>query len=262
MELIEQSYNCYADYLKKHGILDEKFPSEPFEGESFLCEIVLATTMDTVYATLLDEFKKNEEFKDAADCIVDNLRKFRWSDLDIKEKVYEVSELPEDERRSSISEIKALQGKTSSEAVVNCFAEKEFGDLFDHIIMKDDQEDLVGDYCARKFILENNLIDAHKYQVIRNPNNLNTKDIKCDVIIKQHFADAEEELRQYLIKSSSENANKIDCLINKYHENQFLNKTLAIAMLGELALTEDQKAVERNEFIQSMTKITSDLSVC
>jgi len=97
--------------------------------------------------------------------------------------------------------------------------------------------------------------------VIRNPNNLSTEDIKCDDIVQQNLADVDEELRQYLIKISSDNANKIDCLINKYHENQFLNKTFAIAMLEELALTDDQKTIERNQFIQSMTKITSDLSV-
>lgn len=262
-ESMENTFNCYADYLKRHGILDQKFPSEPFNGETYLCEVLLSTTVETVYTTLLQEFKKNDELKDAAACIVQNLQKLRWSDFDIKEKVFEVSDsITEEEKKRNISEIKAVQEKLSGEAVVSCFAEIEFGDLFDQIFIKDDQEDFVGDYCARTFALEKNLIDVSKYQVNKNPNSLNTKDIKCDAIIKKHFDEAEEELRQHLLKDSNEKADKVDCLISKYHENNFLNKTLAVALLGELEISDDQKQIEKGLFIQSMIKITSDLSAC
>ena len=260
---MENTFNCYADYLKRHALLDQKYPSEPFNGESNLCEMLLSTTVDSVYSALLEEFKKNNDLKDAAPCIVDNLRKFRWSDLDIKEKVFEVSDsLTDQEKEEKIREIKALQGKISSEAVVACFAEKEFGELFDQIFQKDDQEDYVGDYCARKFVVENNLIDVKKFHVNKNPNNLNTEDVKCEEIIKQHFKEAEVELRQHLLKDLNENAQKIDCLVRIYHENHFLNKTLAVALLGELSISDDQKQTEKINFIQNMIKITSDLTVC
>lgn len=257
---MENTFNCYADYLKKHGLLDQKFPSESFIGEVHLCDVLLATTADNVYSALLEDFKKNNKLKDAAECILGNLKNLRWSDLDIKEKVFEAfTELTDEVKFENLREVKALQGKVSSEAVVACLSEKEFGDLFEQIFAKDHQEDFVGDYCARKFVLENKLIDVGKYQVQKNPNNLNVSDIKCDVIIKKHFVDADEELRQHLQKTFS---NKVDCAISKYKENDFLSKTLSVALLGELGIPEDQKQLEKREFINHMIKITSDLSIC
>lgn len=264
LETMENTFNCYADYLKRHGMLEESYKSEPFNGESFLCEIVLSTNVEGLYAGLLEEFAESEELKDSAHCIVDNLRKAKWSDLDIKEQVYQVSEvLSDSEKKSKIHELKALQTKISSEAIVSCMAEKEFGELFDEIYSKDDQEDdFVGDYCARVYAIKNQLIDTNQYRVNENPKNLIIKDINCSAINQQHFAEAEEELKQHLLKDIGVEGRKVECLIGKYHENHYFDNTLAIALLSELNIPADQKISERNKFIQRMINITKVLSEC
>lgn len=263
VDSMENTFNCYTDYLKRHGLLESNFQSEPFNGESILCEVVLSTTVEGVYSALRDEFSKTEELKDAASCIVENLKAAKWSDLDIKEQIYEFSDLLSDEEKhEKIRELKKLQGKISGDAIVACMAEKEFGELFDQIFHKDDQEDFVGDYCARRFAIVNNLVDVNVYNVSLNPKNLKTEDINCDVINSQHFAEAERELREHLLKDIGENAHKVDCLISKYHDNHYFNKSLAVALLGELNVSGDQKTRERNNFIAIMIKITKNLSEC
>lgn len=81
------TFNCYADYLKRHNVLEQHFESSPFEGESFLCEMILASTVNRVYEELYHEFSMDERFKEAALCIVESLKDAKWSDLDIKEQV-------------------------------------------------------------------------------------------------------------------------------------------------------------------------------
>jgi hypothetical protein len=81
------TFNCYAEYLKRHGVLEEQFESSPFEGESFLCDMILVSTVNRVYEELYHEFSVDERFKDAALCIVESLKNAKWSDLDIKEQV-------------------------------------------------------------------------------------------------------------------------------------------------------------------------------
>lgn len=264
VDTIENTFNCYTDYLKRHGVLEAKFVSEPFNGESVLCEAVLSTTVAGVYSALHDEFKMNSQLSSSADCIVDQLKKSQWSDLDIKEQVYVFSEsTTEAEKDQKIHELQQLQANISSAAVISCMAEKEFGELFEQIFSKEDEhEDFVADFCFRSYAIENKIIDTAAYVVNPNPNNINIRDVQCRTIVEKNFKEAEDELRVHLLKDIGENAHKVDCLIKKYHDNHYFDKTLAVALLGELKITEDQKKVEKKRFIDVMTKITMSLAEC
>lgn len=263
VETMENTFNCYSDYLKRHGLLEGDFKTEPFNGESYLCEAVLSTTVEGIYKSLREEFTKMTDFKDAAECIVETLKRAKWSDLDIKEQVIETSSsLSDKEKEEKIRILKNIQNRISNEAIVTCMGEKEFGELFDQIFSKDEQEDYVGDYCARRYAIDNNLLDPVLYHVIPNPNKIITSDIDCNIINQHHLAQAELELRQHLLKDIGEDVEKADCLIKKYHDNHYFNKTLAIALLGELNITEEQRMVERDRFIRSMEKITKELAEC
>lgn len=256
VDTIENTFNCYTDYLKRHGVLEAKFVSEPFNGESVLCEAVLSTTVAGVYSALHDEFKMNSQLSSSADCIVDQLKKSQWSDLDIKEQVYVFSEsMTEAEKDQKIHELQQLQANISSAAVISCMAEKEFGELFEQIFSKEDEHE---DFVA----IENKIIDTGAYVVNPNPNNINIRDVQCRTIVEKNFKEAEDELRVHLLKDIGENAHKVDCLIKKYHDNHYFDKTLAVALLGELKITEDQKKIEKKRFIDVMTKITMSLAEC
>lgn len=263
--LLSNTYNCYTDYLKRHGIIDHHYKSQPFDGEDFLCEMILESTVNRVYAELYHEFSSNIDFKDSAECIVDNLRDSKWSDLDIKEQIYEVSDLltfPEKEHK--ILEIKKQQEQISSEAVLSCLSEKEFGELFDSIIANstNDDEDLVGDYCARNYGIENKLINLNEYKINLNPKGIVATYIQCDVVNKKHFDDAEQELRNHLLNDENVPEDKVNCYMKKYHDNHYFDRTLAIALLGELNLSEEQRERERKNFVTAMINITRVISEC
>lgn len=262
---VDNTFNCYTDYLKNHGFLESHLKTEPFKGEKYLCEMILATTVDRVYEELYNEFSQNENFKHAAGCIVESLRDSKWSDLDIKEQIYEATDLlTPPEKELKIREIKHLQEKISSNSILTCLSNMEFGELFDLIISNStqDEEDLVGDYCARKYGVDHNLIDIDEYAINLNPTNMITEYIQCDVVNNKHFDDAEIELRNHLLKDVGATKEKVDCYIGKYHDNHYFNRTLAIALLGELNLTDEQKQREKKKFVDTMVNITRIISEC
>lgn len=262
---LHDTFNCYSDYLKRHGALDETFETTPYDGEEFLCEMILATTINRVYGELFREFSENSSFNESAKCIVENLRASKWSDLDIKEQIYDVSQLlTRQEKEQKIREIKHLQEKITGNAILTCLSEKEFGETFDSIIANTtyDDEDLVGDYCARKYGVENNLIDTNQYEINLNPRKILTTYVQCDIVNKKHFDDAEAELRNHLTQDTDTPAEKVECYMRKYHENQYFDKTLAIALLGEMKLTDEQKEREKQNFVSTMVNITRIISEC
>lgn len=263
VESMENTFNCYAEYLKRHGLLGSDYKSDPFNGEAELCDIVLSSTTAGVYSALLEEFSQVDEFKSSAECIVEGLRKAKWSDLDIKEQVYEFMDtLSAEEKAAKIQELKLLQGRISSEAIISCMADKEFGELFEQIFRKDEQEDFGGDYCARAYVVDNQLVDTNIYKIELNPKNLKTQEIQCGEIIYKNFKAAEEELREHLLKDVGENSEKVECFIKQYHQHRYFNKTLAIELLGEINISNDRKLIEKESFIKFMIEVTKTLSKC
>jgi hypothetical protein len=263
---MQNTFNCYADYLKRHGVLEPNYESQPFQGEAYFCEMILSTTINRVYGDLYKEFHENENFKSSAECIVTQLRDAKWSDLDIKEQIYEASDLfTQSEKEQKIREIKYLQEKISGNAILTCLSTKEFGELFESIInnsTNDDDDDLVGDYCARKYGIENNLIDTQQYELDVNPRGIITTYIQCDIVNNQHFNEAELELREHLLKDVGVAEDKVDCYIQKYHDNHYFHNTLAIALLGELKISAEQRQREKEKFIAKMVNITRIISEC
>ena len=260
-----ERFNCYADFLKRHGMLDDEFQSEPYNGEAGMCAIILTKTIDGAYDMLFREFQKNVDLRDAAECIVDNLRKENFSDLELKEQVYEGSPyLSRQLKDGKIKELKNIQKQISAEAILSCLAEQEFGEMFDNLYNNstEDDEDLLGDYCARKYGIDNNLIDLNIYQLELNPKAINVSEVKCEIINDKHFQDAETELKNYLESQSGISKEKVKCFMEKYHDNHYFDRTLSIALLSEIKITTQQKEAERKMFIETMTNITKVIAGC
>lgn len=261
-----ESFNCYADFLKRHGMLEDQFKSEPYYGEAGMCAVILTKTIDGAYDMLFREFQKNTDLNIAAECIVDNLRKENFSDLDLKEHVYEASPyLSRQLKDEKIKELKKKQKQISAEAILACLAEQEFGEMFDNLYKNstgDDEDDLLGDYCARKYGIDNNLIDLRIYQLEINPRAINVSEVKCKSINEKHFQEAEKELQKYLESESGISTEKVNCFLEKYHDNHYFDRTLSIALLSEINITTEQKDEERRKFIEIMTNITKVIASC
>lgn len=161
-----------------------------------------------------------------------------------------------------------MQEKISGNAILTCLSEKEFGELFNSIISNSTQEedksdeDVVGDYCARVYGIENKLINSTEYEVNVNPTDIITTYVQCDVVNEKHFEEAETELRDHLLNDVGVEESKVECYMQKYHDNHYFDKTLTIALLGELKLSDEQKRREKKKFIDTMVNITRVIAEC
>lgn len=82
------------------------------------------------------------------------------------------------------------------------------------------------------------------------------------MVNQKHFEEAEIELRDHLLNDVGVAESKVDCYMQKYHDNHYFDKTLAIALLGELNLSDEQKQRERKKFIDTMVNITRVIAEC
>lgn len=261
---MDVTLNCYVDHLKKINFLEMKSLESNLTGDQYeLCEMVLKTARQKIYNSLYKEFKKNDNLKESASCILESLKSSNWSDLEIQEEIFELYQVfTKDERREKISHIRLLKHKLSNDAIISCMAENEFGELFERIFMEEDLDDQVHKFCSFKRVYEQNIVDRNYF-----PENWETKFMKinesiCNSLNSQRFAEAEFELRQHLIRDIKENETETECLIKTYNAEHYFDKTLAIEILHELGINEEQKLKEKKKFIDSMTEITNNLARC
>lgn len=261
---MDTTLNCYIDHLKKISFMDVRSLQSNVTMDQFeLCEMILETAREKIYMELYDEFSKNENLNESAICIVQNLKNSHWSDLEIQEEIYELYEVfTKDEKHEKIQALRSRQHKLSNDAIVACMAEHEFGELFDNIFNQNEADDQAHKYCQLKYVFDKKIVDSSYFPIDWDTKFMKLNESFCEILNSQRFAEAEFELKQHLIKDIGENEAEADCLINTYHSQNYFNKTLAIEILNELKVNEEQKLKERRKFIDSMIEITNSLALC
>lgn len=262
VETVENTFNCYAEHLKGQGLLEQTFQTDPFEGDFILCEATVKAASEMQLSAIREKFIKIESVKDSVDCVIESLNNSRFIDLELLKQVFEETQLINDESKLiKLKEVSNILKKLSTESVEICLKSRELRDTFDIMLDKDDEEDLVGDFCARQHVLEKGLIDTNRYKVILNPSNIKTENIKCDEIITAEFKQLEDGIRLHegskMLKSE-----QIECIIGMYHKNDYFSKVMAVGVLGELNLSEEQKQQERETFVKSILNLTVQMSDC
>lgn len=261
---MEITLNCYVDHLKKINFLEMRSIESNLTSDQYeLCETILKSARQKIYNSLYEEFVKNDNLKDSANCIVESLKSSNWSDLEIQEEIFDLYQVfTKDEKSDKIARIRSLQHKLSNDAIITCMAEKEFGELFERIFMAEDLDDQAHRYCSYKRVYKENIVDQSYFPQNWESKFMNINDTLCAILNSQRFAEAEFELRQHLIRDIGENEAETECLIKTYTAENYFDKTLAIEILHELDITEEQKQKEKRKFIDSMVEITNNLSRC
>lgn len=137
---------------------------------------------------------------------------------------------------------------------------KEFGEMFDDFECKNSsssETDLLDQYCVRKFVIDNDLIDLSIYNVTINPTNLNVTGVECGSMIETGF---ELGLTRALDSKHHElTPEQKECIGDKLRNKKFYNQMLRTMVIKELQLTDEQAAIERPKFIQFMLDLTQEI---
>lgn len=256
----QDTLNCYADYLKRNDLIESSFQSIAHNNVES-CDSMMTVIHAQVYEALYKDFSE-----DSAECIVNNLKKSKYVDYSIKEQVFRESlHLTKPQKEQMAKNIKKTQHSILENAKLSCIAIKEFSTMFNQLLgdktVENDDSDPTEDFCARKFVVDNNFIDNNVYILNTNPQSINTTNIDCDGIMKRVLKSIESDLKE-VIEKDDDAEEKVKCIIGKYNANHYFERLLAIIFLKELDPTEAQKIKEREKFIEIMINISKNIEDC
>lgn len=261
---------CIADYLKSKGLIGDEFGStRPLNA---FCEAIVEITKNHVMQSVNLEVVGDKDMRNEADCIMESLRNSDFGNNLLVIYVYETSD------NVDAQKMKIAQGKVTRatfESFMTCQASKKFGQIFDSILepesSSEEETDPKEDYCIRKHIIENKLMNTERYKLKVNPQNLDTSSIDCSVLYQKALKDAEDELVQALLDNDSSEENglksKIDsadaiCILNKVREGNYIDQMLHFDYIKEFNLDTAGKNELRNQFVDVMSRLAESSAKC
>lgn len=235
------------------------------------CELLVETARMKAFQTAAYTVEKSPTFHQYTDCIMDKLKVNKWYEQILKKTVLEGSEnMPVEELHHKLDEVCLVTHSIFIGSIIDCINEQEFGNMFDHFLNTDDskceeEEDLVKDYCAKKFVVDKHLINNNIHSVKVNSIKLDVSNVDCDVILVEHEKEFYKKLEKKLEEKDDEkdlNGQKVSCASTKYQEGDLFHKMLALSALKHINISEEQKTSERKIFLDFMKNLTTTLVSC
>lgn len=262
--------NCFVRKLKSENKLATNFPEFAVTNEDNECEAFLKAAEKEAYQAIAFRVRMKSNYGEHTPCIMSDLRLRSWVDDIWLKYIYQASSsMPEDEKVKKSAAIDDKIEESMIEAFIGCIYEKKFGALFDQIVsadmnsIDDTATEWKQDYCIRKLVVAKNLIDTSVYNVTLNPRNLNVDSIRCDEVLVPELAQMREMLIETLKSEDMQlKKHQVQCIANKFRDERYIGKFLAVGVLSELRITDEQKAVERKKFIHFIVEIVLSMEAC
>lgn len=268
---------CIADYLKSKGLIGNEFGStKPLNP---LCEVIVEVTKSNILASVQQEILNDKDMSKESECVMESLKNSDFGNSLLLIYVYETSDnIANEEMQKKLKLAKSQVTHATFNSFMSCQADKKFTQIFDSLLNGDDssseeETDEKEDYCIRKHIIDNNLINKNHFKLQLNPKNLDTSAIDCNVLYQKALKDAEDELVKALLEdddSSEEqdvNKMKIDpsnvtCVLESIRKGNFIDQMLHFDYIKEYDLTPVKKEELRLEFVNVMTRLAEKSSDC
>lgn len=234
--------NCFIRHLKHENQLRENFEEFPSQTNFNLteCEDYIESVQNfyynrvkngTTFSVELPDFQ--ELLEKQGDCIEKQLRITDYGNLILKSLIYDaLKPLTDDLSLERNQTVTKLQGALST-AVSAC----TFTALYDEYI-----EIRRHNYCARKYIIENDIMGLRHFNLTLNPFHIDLSGVNCDKIIQDMVDD---------ITSSNE-----DATLSQSDALQLLSHEWGVIFLTEINVTEEQRKAEEKKYEEDLKKIS------
>jgi hypothetical protein len=231
--------NCFIRHLKRGERLRdsfEEFPTQKAFNES-ACEAYVTSVEGFYYQRVKNGTSfsvETPDFQDILDnqgeCIEKNLRAENYGDLILESLVYDalkpLTESLSMERNQTVTKLQ----NALSKAISAC----TFTALYDQYI-----EIRRHNYCARKYVVENDVLGLSHFNLTLNPFHLDLREINCDKIIGGLVDD---------IASEDNSINKVDAL-------QLLSHEWAVIFLTEINVTKEEREEEEKKYEKELEHV-------
>lgn len=269
--------------MRDKKLLEKNFKyfvqSEELECESFVEETKEVLLNETIRAMMSpdDSFEEvegevktfKEMYSSNPGCFHEQLIALNYPEVIMRTYIYMKSnKLSSKLRKKYLSVVEADNTKKIVIASSICFPEALFGAVFDEIFAYSTDEDeplddKQTDYCIRKFVVDNNLIDSDMYTIVLNPDNLeNVADLDCTEFVEDSFEELRDQLKISFLSDSVQPKSEIRCMNRAIRKANSVNVMSRLSVLSELNLKEEAKAVEKDRFVKFMGDLYGDLTKC
>jgi len=255
---------CIVNYLRNKELISEKYGVG--EEMSSSCSNFIKSSEMAMLLEVKKKLDEKEELKDSTECIVDRLKEANFVEYAFKVQILseENDEVADGERIEDLTKAMQKVIELSGNAVIDCHFADQFGAIFDSIITEESQEDEElsdeDDYCVRKHIIENELIDATKYKLDVNPKSLDTSSIDCDDLYKNLVIKIKDQMvagmKEMDINDSSSSNISDKCVLNIVDSYDYVNKLEYFDYLKEFELSQHDVDEEREKFVHLMKDMT------
>lgn len=288
---------CMANYLKDKNLLDDKFTSytrkKPFVCDLYMsnvCESTLDKAIESMLETSSDDSSEVKRMKkvlaENSACIRQQLLAISYQDDTIKYLLYsETDRLTEDHKAKIVDEAEnelLLKGKFAEAMCASSFI---FGEIFDDAIKNsrgnsrpdDDRktsndaeaiENLKAEYCIRKYVVDNGIVDTKEFTINLNPTNLELN-FECEDPLKGQFSMMEEIVflnilpdKDDLEGAGSQLKSEVACLRSSLKNAEALTVFAKVAVLSEISLSDLQILNLRSDFMTKIRKMYKNMRKC
>lgn len=267
-------YDCMSNYLRTQKLLERSHhfrrnKENKITTNGTQCDVQIAFYRNTFYTEMENDLKEDEDLAPQADCLVENLRKSDLAEFSMKRLVYENSrKMSKRKLKKALKAIDYAIEKRTETAVTLCTSDKVFGDMFDatyanaNTTDSSEEETPEEDYCERKYMVDNNFINP-AYHVSLNPKNVNVSNLNCDEIVEHSITEAVNELRgEFEDELERPSKRTLKCVTKAIRTGHYFESIARIVMLGEIGISDTDKAEERKKFIDGMKQLYENVLKC
>lgn len=253
--------NCFIQHLKTLKKLEENYPEYGVEVSDDYCQRIISSEENELY----DRFTQSmisQNLNQYANCVISQLKSQSYAVEAVLRKVYEASEqLSETEREVKLAKVDERIAEMSMATVQICVFETEYGKVFDDTISAAYDDDDKTNYCLRKYVVDRNLIDLKVHNIIINPKDIDISSFDCEGMLKTYFRNSTVNITEGENLKNLNDEQK-QCIKGKFREGKYAGKVLAVIVLSEISMNDEQKAAERTKFINSMSEFFKQLQWC
>lgn len=257
------THECLKYYLKSRHASEEIIDYvDNYIGSISDCESSVKSTLAGIYNRLRDRLSKERSTRPYAECVMREIEEENdeYEKLVLREHAVEMISgwrfWKYFSKSSRLEEIKDSAEDVVKKLTLICKGHREFGYYFSQIQDRSINWDRSGEqeFCIRKKLVENRLINDRIYNFRPNPKNVREDSLNCTIVFN--------EIKEELLNEIKETKKVNDCQLKVYREGLYAEYILKAELLSKLSLTSSDKTKEKQDFINSMVSITYDAKGC
>ena len=251
---------CLVDFLKFRNVNDDAFNSvEAYSGDPGTCSEAVKAKVNEMYGNARAKMESNFKQKPYTDCAMKQVEGETYENLLLKAEAIELKGVglkfwKISSKKSKVEELQKKAQDIVDDSLIRCKGQTDYGAFFDTFYEQKRLEPMTDEfeYCMKKHLVDNAVINPHQYNFKLNPKNLRIENINCAEMMKT----AMEQMKQSISNAGS------PCVINSFINNGYLDLIMKIQLLAKLSLTPSEKGIERQSFVDSMINMTHKIKTC